>query len=539
MLSAPSISVCKRRFAFWRLGAFTFLALLTIPAAVLLALVYHDINTNLRDIKSAAAITNQHHLPSILSSQRTLINIESLRRYIETVYSAADPMIRREALYNALALATESVFESDTQFATLSAPAKALIRSLAAAKDRSFNADEALLYGEVLLADAMARLAVRAGLTNTPPATSRIQHLGALRNQEQLERLHKDGLAYMTPFTALCNPATSAAKISTEMANDCEKFQQSWATVESAWQAQAQAEQDARYAWKQLDDLLRELSDQTSSTEAEQTYLAMDHINQEAEKAQITFYLSCTLISFILITASLLLHRHMISPLLLASRYLRSIYSSTPASTLPTVRIRELQELLNMLPLLRSYIDELAARSGYLEQEKDRFENLSLLDGLTGVGNRRSLDIRFASVDSEASLAVLMIDVDLFKLFNDTHGHQAGDSALISIARAIRKALLRATDDVFRYGGEEFCVILPSTDEESAMMVAARVLAQVRELAIPHEESCIMPILTVSIGVALRPPLSLLSNDEILMHADKALYAAKNAGRNRISLFRE
>lgn len=535
----PVKSACvpgrKRKFHFWRIGAFTFLAMLTVPVALMLALVSHDINTNLIDIKAAAEITSQTHLPNILTSQRSLINTENLRRYIETIYSATDPLIRREALYNALALATESVFERDSRFAEQYTSATALIRTLAAAKERAFTEEEALAHGQLQLASSLSLLTLHSGLKENLSPVPRMQHLTSLRDHKRLESLRNEGLTALAPFFALCEPNA----VTSILEADCANFQQSWTRVDNAWLAQAQAEQDARLVWRQLDDLLRELSDITSSTEAELTYNAMEHISHEAEGAQLTFYISCAMIFLILMTATFLLHRNLIFPLLMASRYMRAIHDKNDTVSLPSVRIRELQEMLNMLPVLHSYIDELSARSGFLEQEKDKFMTLSLLDGLTGVANRRSFDIRFGSTDHETSLAILMIDVDFFKLYNDTYGHQAGDNALISIARAIRKGLLRATDGVFRYGGEEFCVLLPGADEESAMMVAARIQAQVHELNIPHTPSTVAPILTVSIGVALRPAASCLCNSDILLHADKALYSAKLSGRNSINLFTE
>ena len=113
-----------RTGAFRRMGVYRFIMLALLPTVLLLALVYWYIDDNLHEIKTAAGSTNEVHLPGILKSQRTLINIESLRRYVETVYNATDVEVRRDALINALALATESVFEANSRFVEHAAAAR-------------------------------------------------------------------------------------------------------------------------------------------------------------------------------------------------------------------------------------------------------------------------------------------------------------------------------------------------------------------------------------------------------------------------------
>jgi diguanylate cyclase (GGDEF)-like protein/PAS domain S-box-containing protein len=169
---------------------------------------------------------------------------------------------------------------------------------------------------------------------------------------------------------------------------------------------------------------------------------------------------------------------------------------------------------------------------------KDALEQLATRDGLTGVANRRSFDLRLdnewkrACRDSR-TLSLLMIDVDHFKRYNDTYGHLAGDHCLQQISNVLKQVVYRPGDLVARYGGEEFSVILTATDAEGASSVAKRILESIAQLAIPHtgaEGGCV----SLSIGVATSSPHPDITRESLIASADKALYQAKRAGRNRI-----
>jgi diguanylate cyclase (GGDEF)-like protein len=136
-------------------------------------------------------------------------------------------------------------------------------------------------------------------------------------------------------------------------------------------------------------------------------------------------------------------------------------------------------------------------------------------------------------IRNKGILGILMIDIDNFKKYNDTYGHQEGDVCLRKIAQAIKKSCNRPRDLVGRYGGEEFIVFLPNTDIKGVIVVANRILKNIRNLKIPHESSPTADVVTVSIG-ALSIPCD--KNTELDMHvfmADNLLYKAKKNGRNR------
>lgn len=166
---------------------------------------------------------------------------------------------------------------------------------------------------------------------------------------------------------------------------------------------------------------------------------------------------------------------------------------------------------------------------------------ISLHDGLTCVANRRYFD-EFLERECQGakrektSIALILLDVDFFKLYNDTYGHVAGDDCLRQIATALGEGAKRGTDLVARYGGEEFAVILPDTDQAGAIKVGERILIKVRELAIRHEMSPVAEIVTVSLGIAVAIPKADLTPEKMILAVDHALYRAKNSGRNQLQL---
>lgn len=169
---------------------------------------------------------------------------------------------------------------------------------------------------------------------------------------------------------------------------------------------------------------------------------------------------------------------------------------------------------------------------------QDELQRLATRDGLTNVANRRAFDDRLntewrrASRESRA-LSLLMVDVDYFKDYNDTYGHQDGDDCLRRVAAAlVSEVVKRAGDTVARYGGEEFAVLLPTTDPAGALVVAERIRAAVAALDLPHRRSGVASHVTVSIGVASAHDTANSMPARLIAAADAALYRAKHTGRN-------
>ena len=182
---------------------------------------------------------------------------------------------------------------------------------------------------------------------------------------------------------------------------------------------------------------------------------------------------------------------------------------------------------------------ELQEAKEKVEEANRQLSELSRTDALTGIANRRRFDERLAEewrrgARERATLALVLVDVDHFKAFNDHHGHTEGDTCLRSVAACLSFCVHRPDDLVARFGGEEFAILLPATDLQGATMIAERARKAVESLAIRHGFSPTFPQVTISLGIAATTPSEQRSPSEILELADAALYRAKASGRNRV-----
>ena len=185
---------------------------------------------------------------------------------------------------------------------------------------------------------------------------------------------------------------------------------------------------------------------------------------------------------------------------------------------------------------------ELQKINEQLQEANYKLELISNLDGLTHIANRRRFNdyllIHWQQHQREQKpIALLLIDVDYFKFYNDSYGHQCGDDCLIQIAQAIAKVPQRVVDLVARYGGEEFAMILPNTNIEGALIIAESVRQTIANLAIPHQSSPVSDQITLSVGIASLIPATGESLDILINQADEALYSAKKQGRNRAIVY--
>lgn len=179
-----------------------------------------------------------------------------------------------------------------------------------------------------------------------------------------------------------------------------------------------------------------------------------------------------------------------------------------------------------------------------LMKTNELLQKISSIDALTGLANRRFFDERFAkewrhAMRFSTPLSVILLDIDYFKRYNDTYGHHDGDACLQYVAEAMRRAAKRPGDMIARYGGEEFVIVLPVTDGRGALYVGERMRSEVEQLRIPHRGSAVSSFVTASLGVATMIPVRDVSPRELIIRADKALYRAKQEGRNRAIAYRD
>ena len=173
-----------------------------------------------------------------------------------------------------------------------------------------------------------------------------------------------------------------------------------------------------------------------------------------------------------------------------------------------------------------------------MKKEHAELTIMSTIDGLTSIPNRRCFDDRMnmewhRAIRDNTFISILMMDVDKFKIYNDTYGHQQGDVVLQAVAKTITQSLERPSDFGARWGGEEFIVLLPNTDSDGALTIAERIRLNISNVAIPCADGAETKV-TVSIGVNTQKPQTNSSHDSFIAEADQALYKAKKSGRNRV-----
>jgi len=192
------------------------------------------------------------------------------------------------------------------------------------------------------------------------------------------------------------------------------------------------------------------------------------------------------------------------------------------------------------LILLHGYRKKLKSLDQYLTQKNDELMRLALQDHLTKLANRRHFDYQIGVEISRAQrvgqpFALLMIDVDHFKSYNDHGGHLRGDACLVQIADALRKSVRRPEDLVARYGGEEFVILMPGAHLEDAIEIAENMRLAIQEMALPYTDPRRAGPVTVSVGVTVAHPVHhTVTAADVIEAADTGLYQAKHSGRNCI-----
>ena len=217
-------------------------------------------------------------------------------------------------------------------------------------------------------------------------------------------------------------------------------------------------------------------------------------------------------------------------------------FSSFEKNTYRNAHVNLFMQIANQLASIveksRLY-EELQRINTELSQAQDRLEFLASHDALTGLNNRRTLNEYLQrewgrAIRAGTPVSAIMIDVDSFKLYNDFHGHLAGDECLQAVARVVAEGARRPADLTARYGGEEFVVLLPETDADGVLNRAEQMRAGVEALRIPHGQSIASAVVTISAGIATVIPDPDSSPSTLLSAADNALYHAKKSGRNQV-----
>lgn len=246
---------------------------------------------------------------------------------------------------------------------------------------------------------------------------------------------------------------------------------------------------------------------------------------------------------------SILIARWITQPISQLNQSARAIAQGNWQTRVDVQRSDELGELAKSFNYMAEQLEEsfttleskVVQRTEALNRANRELAKLAIIDELTQVANRRYLD-RYLEQEwqrchrEQLPLSLILCDVDYFKRYNDLYGHPQGDQCLIQIAQTMTQMVKRPADLVARYGGEEFAIILPNTSAAGAVLLAERVGQAIRQLQIPHADSDIQPIVTLSLGVSCIVPISQLAVQDLVAAADHALYEAKHQGRDRYSV---
>lgn len=284
-------------------------------------------------------------------------------------------------------------------------------------------------------------------------------------------------------------------------------------------------------------------------------YQLEEQIKTLSEDTRKTFFLLSALLIFITLTLIILFTIKETKQIRMLTDGAKQVKDKKYGTIIPVISQNELGELTQTFngmiqDIQASYIqlenyaykleEEVKVRTKHLEEANIELEKLSLADGLTGVHNRRYLDENLELKWKEhqrnkTPLSVLMMDIDYFKKYNDTYGHQAGDECLIQVANALQNALKRPTDILARYGGEEFCVVIAGNRDE-AIQVAELLRSSVESLNLEHKSSD-KGIISISIGVNSIIPNQNENIKNFIENSDNALYESKEKGRDKVSFY--
>ncbi len=515
----------------------SFVLLLTLPLLLFLLIAYSYLLWGMHTISEGADKAKTTYLPSILDNHRIAVNLEVIRRNAAIISLESDPEKRREARLAAQTLGTEITLNPDLQLDqtlhTILAQLSLLEAQCSAADEARRSAASRILEMQTLLQDMLHRCGSdtreAAGLMDIQ-AMPFILSLNTLTDVDQIQRM-QDELTRRVDALVLTVPAEY------RMETDRLRFLGSQALSDFAHTVVLR-EQASMY-WETLDTRLRSLRDQLNIDAVDRTYATLMSIDSRISWMSGAAYGVCVFMILAFIALVALFHVYIVRPIILTSHKLQDIRTGKNSAPMPELRIEELNEVSTLINTASEQISLLYRHTRELEREKEQMENIAITDGLTGMYNRRYFDLQYSLLYEDAllkrkPLSVVMLDIDLFKVYNDTLGHSAGDECLIQVAQAIKAGLYRKTDMAFRYGGEEFVVLLPTCPNDMALALADRIRTHVQALGIVHPDSPVSSVVTVSVGVATLDPERPIDGKQLLDLADDAMYRAKSEGRNRV-----
>lgn len=501
-----------------------YLLLLALPWCLVLLLTVAVLWPHLARFRMTVDSLQDVQLPGILEAQRTRTNMNMLRKQLSIIYLAEAPLERRRAYLQAQALLSGMVHDTSPVALDVLEMGGRIRRLHALCMD----ADKSLARlhrSEMELMLALNTLEKTAGQElSTKVIFSHTGKDGIRHGRVAFEEM----LRQLAPVAMLC-----AAR--PELRAFCDQVGESRQALIGAWGDKLDIDAHARVLWQAMEDELLHLINVVSTRELQRSVEEAESLSEATRYIVWSVFFATLFLLAFLLYLLLLLRRDLLRPLMRIAGNLSRLRDGGQLEPIPAVRITELQEVVDIVPDIGGYMGSLKEKSSRLEAEKAAYSRMSFLDGLTGIPNRRALDLRLADLaDTHQTVSLIMLDVDLFKAYNDSLGHQEGDSCLRRVARALRDGLRGGDREIFRYGGEEFAVVLEGIGLENALHVAERLRRIVAQLDIPHPGSPVIGHVSISLGVAVSTELTPESLPGLLEMADSALYRAKKNGRDRV-----
>lgn len=514
------------------------------PTILVLGGLLYMVTSRQADIREEGQRMLWTSLPLHMEQQRTSVNLERLRLLGNIVYMTIDPIARRKARIEAQALTTDAAFESVPNTRLALEQAYEELENLARARDiqrgmriqmyetvgRIENLHSQLLIAAMQLPKAQGLVQ----LTNFSTTFLELLNVLDVRNVTAGE---ENVVIIIDKIASLEATARGAGVPESILTNYYRLEQQSYQFLR-LYKEYFAAEKTITNAWQEFDVALRSLSDRISVNAAQGIESMLQNSIALAVGVERITWQGFMLLCATLIMGLFIIRNFVGVPVVWLIHAIDAIRDGSEPQPEPRIFIYELQRLSNALVKLNSHWSLVKAHSQQLETERHVLEGLSIKDGLTDLYNRRYFDIQLNAIWQESiaegsPVALLMMDIDHFKNYNDNLGHPKGDVCLQRLAQSFSEKILRPTDKVCRYGGEEFALLLYSPSPGGALRLAARIHDGVRLLMLHHPASSVSDFVTLSIGVVTHSPTEGDAPHMLVEWADRALYAAKNAGRNR------
>lgn len=515
-----------------------------IPSVLVLGGLLYMVTSRQADIREEGQSMLWTSLPLYMEQQRTSVNLERLRLLGNIVYMTMDPIARRKARIEAQALTTDAAFESAPNTRIALEQACEQLQNLASARDSQRGMRMQMyetvgriesLHNQLLIASI--RLPKAQALAQLPNFSATFLELLNVQDVSNVMAGEDNVTVIINKIASLEAKARGVGVPDSILTNYYRLEQQSYQFLR-LYKEYFAAEKTITTAWQEFDVALRSLSDRITVNTAQGIESMLQNSIALAVGVERITWQGFVLLCATLIMGLFLIRNFVCVPVVWLINTIDTIRDGAEPQPEPKIFIYELQRLSNALVKLNSHWSLVKAHSLQLETERHVLEGLSIKDGLTDLYNRRYFDIQLNAIWTESmaegsSVALLMMDIDHFKNYNDSLGHPKGDVCLQRLAQSFREKILRPTDKVCRYGGEEFALLLYNPSPGGALRLAARIHDGVRLLMLHHPASSVSDFVTLSIGVVTHSPSEGDTPHMLVEWADRALYAAKNAGRNR------